>query len=68
MLFGGKHLSCFKKDFYVVRELNNIFHVKGLIRFTFYDVKLIDGRRKNLTWKKNVILIQILIFFQYFAQ
>ena len=26
-------------------ELNNIFHVKGFIRFTF-DVKLIDDRRK----------------------
>ena len=27
-------------------EINNIFHVKGLIIFTFY-VKLIDDRRKT---------------------
>ena len=29
-----------------LRELNNIFHVKDLKRFTFY-VKLIDDRRKT---------------------
>ena len=50
-------LTYFKSDFNVIisffkylnnfkSELNNIFHVKGLIRFTF-DVKLIYDRRKT---------------------
>ena len=54
----GATLSCFKQDFNVGNnfifmslfnfwsELNNILHVKGLRRFTFY-VKLIDDKRKT---------------------
>ena len=38
-----------KSLYNILSELNNIFHVKGLIRFTFY-VNLIDDRRPN---KKN---------------
>ena len=78
MLFGigGATLSCFKYVFYVkisffkslynfLSELNNIFHLKVLIRFTFY-VKLFDDRRKKrksfkaLTWKiveQNIIFL-----------
>ena len=33
-----------------INELNNIFYVKGLIRFTLY-VKIIDYRRKTLQEK-----------------
>ena len=54
---GGKQPYCFKCDFNIIisffkslynfpSELNNIFHMKGLIRFTFY-VKLIDDMRKT---------------------
>ena len=59
----GATLSCFKYDFNIIikffkslynfiSELNNIFHVKGLIRFIFY-VKLIDDSKylTALTWK-----------------
>ena len=53
MLCGGGNNYILKSlRVQLASELNNIFHVKGLIRFTFYDVKLIDDRRKNLTWKK----------------
>ena len=54
----GETLSCFKKDFNTIisiynflSELNNIFHVKGLIRITFnFKLKTI-GERPN---KKNI--------------
>ena len=48
-------------------ELNNIFHVKGLIRFTFY-VKLIDDRERpnktnieslDLTRKVNLLTLRL---------
>ena len=44
VLYGGKgqHYLVLNK----INELDNIFHVKGLIRFTFY-VKLIDDTRKT---------------------
>ena len=52
MLWGGGNIILFKNrfqrdtyNFYVSLQLNNIFHVKGLIRFTLY-VNLIDDRRK----------------------
>ena len=53
---GGQHyliltdfniiISFFKSLYNFLSELNNIFHVKGFIRFTF-DVKFIDDRRKT---------------------
>ena len=36
----------FKVSLQFLSSFNNIFHVKGFIRFTFY-VKLIDDRRKT---------------------
>ena len=49
-----------RNDFFVtlqfLSEFNNIFHVKGLTRFTF-NVKLIDDRRKakqEKYYKKNI--------------
>ena len=42
----------FLKSLYnFLNELNNIFHVKGLIRFTFSVNKLTIGERPN---KKNI--------------
>ena len=37
-------ISFLKSLYYFLSELNDIFHVKGLKRFTF-NVKLIDDRR-----------------------
>ena len=39
-------ISFFKSLWNFLSELNNIFHVKGLIRFTF-NVKLSDDTRKT---------------------
>ena len=39
-------ITFFKSLYNILIELNNIFHVKGLIRLTFY-IKLIDDRRKT---------------------
>ena len=35
-------------DLFTISTLNNIFHIKGLQRFTFY---VIDDRNKDLTIK-----------------
>ena len=47
---GGQHfnviISFVKSLNNILRELNNIFHMKDFQRFTFY-VKLIDDRRKT---------------------
>ena len=42
----NKFSKVFKVSLHFLSELNNIFHVKGLKRFTFL-VKLIDDTRKT---------------------
>ena len=66
---GGGILSCFKKDFNLIISflkslyniliaLNNNFHLKGLIRLTFYVKHRRDITRKilsHLIWHKKYI-------------
>ena len=46
-------ISFFKSLYNFLIELNNIFHVKGFLRFTF-DVKLIDDSKKTQQEKYGV--------------